>query len=171
MRDPRVLLQDRPGDKHLLLGNEAVARGALEAGVHVVTTYPGTPASEIGDTAAQIADDAGIYMEYSTNEKVAMEVAAGASLSGARALTAMKMVGLNVASDVLVALGYTGARGGHVVVSADDPDCFSSQDEQDNRYYALLANIPCLEPSNPQEALEMTLWPLRCQRSCSFLSY
>ena len=156
LRDPRVLLQDKLGDKHLLLGNEAIARGALEAGVHVVTTYPGTPASEIGDTAAQIADDAGIYMEYSTNEKVAMEVAAGASLSGARALAAMKMVGLNVASDVLVALGYTGVRGGLVVVSADDPDCFSSQDEQDNRYYALLANIPCLEPSNPQEALEMT---------------
>jgi len=157
LRDPQVLLEDKPGDKHLLLGNEAVARGALEAGVHVVAVYPGTPASEIGDTIAQISEDAGIYMEYSTNEKVALEVAAGASLAGARALTAMKMVGLNVASDTLITLAYTGVRGGFVTVSADDPNCFSSQNEQDNRYYALLANIPCLEPSNPQEAREMLL--------------
>lgn len=157
LRDPHVLLEDKPGERHLLLGNEAIARGALEAGVHVVAVYPGTPASEIGDTIAQIADDAGIHMEYSTNEKVALEVAAGASLAGARALTAMKMVGLNVASDTLITLAYTGVRGGFVTVSADDPDCFSSQNEQDNRYYALLANIPCLEPSNPQEARDMTL--------------
>jgi len=157
LRDPRVLLEDKPGERHLLLGNEAIARGALEAGVHVVAVYPGTPASEIGDTIAQIADDTGIYMEYSTNEKVALEVAAGASLAGARALTAMKMVGLNVASDTLITLAYTGVRGGFVTVSADDPNCFSSQNEQDNRYYALLANIPCLEPSNPQEARDMLL--------------
>jgi indolepyruvate ferredoxin oxidoreductase alpha subunit len=157
LRDPRVLLENRLGTKYLLLGNEAVVRGAIEAGVHVVTTYPGTPASEIGDTISRIAGDAEIYMEYSTNEKVALEVAAGTSFAGARALTAMKMVGLNVASDMLVSLGYTGVRGGLVVVVADDPDCFSSQDEQDSRYYALLANIPCLEPSNPQEARDMLL--------------
>lgn len=157
MRDPQVLLEAKPGRRLLLLGNEAVARGALEAGAHVVTTYPGTPASEIGDVMARIADDAGIYMEYSTNEKVALEVAAGASLAGARALTAMKMVGLNVASDALITLAYTGVRGGFVIVSADDPDCFSSQNEQDNRYHALLANIPCLEPSNAQEARDMVL--------------
>lgn len=157
LRDPRILLEESPGGRHLLLGNEAVARGAIEAGVHVVTTYPGTPASEIGDSIAQIANDAGIYMEYSTNEKVALEVAAGASLAGARALTAMKMVGLNVASDALITLAYAGVKGGFVVVSADDPYCFSSQNEQDNRYYALLANIPCLEPSSPQEARDMVL--------------
>jgi len=157
LRDPRVLLLDKPGDKHLLLGNEAIARGAVEAGVHVFTMYPGTPASEIGDALAQIADDAGMYVEFSTNEKVGLEVAAGASLAGARTLTAMKMVGLNVASDTLVTLAYAGVKGGFVIVSADDPDCFSSQNEQDNRYYALLANIPCLEPSNPQEARDMLL--------------
>ena len=157
LRDPHLLLEGKPGDKYLLLGNEAVARGALEAGVHIVTMYPGTPASEIGDAIAQIANVAGVYMEYSTNEKVALEVAAGASLVGERALTAMKMVGLNVASDTLVTLAYAGVRGGLVIASADDPDCFSSQNEQDSRYHALLANIPCLEPSNPQEAREMLL--------------
>jgi len=157
LRDPRVLLLNKLGDKHLLLGNEAIARGAVEAGVHVFTMYPGTPASEIGDALAQIADDAEMYVEFSTNEKVGLEVAAGASLAGARSLTAMKMVGLNVASDTLITLAYAGVKGGFVVVSADDPDCFSSQNEQDNRYYALLANIPCLEPSNPQEARDMLL--------------
>jgi len=157
LRDPRVLLLNKPGDKYLLLGNEAIARGAVEAGVHVFTMYPGTPASEIGDALAQIADDAGMYAEFSTNEKVGLEVAAGASLAGARSLTAMKMVGLNVASDTLITLAYAGVKGGFVIVSADDPDCFSSQNEQDNRYYALLASIPCLEPSNPQEARDMLL--------------
>ncbi len=157
MRDPRVILEDRPGDRFLLLGNEAIARGVIEAGIHAVTTYPGTPASEVGDTIAQIANDARIYMEYSTNEKVALEVAAGASLAGARSLTAMKMVGLNVASDALITLAYTGVKGGLVIVAADDPDCFSSQNEQDSRYYVLLANIPCLEPSNSQEAKDMLL--------------
>jgi indolepyruvate ferredoxin oxidoreductase alpha subunit len=157
LRDPKVLLLGKPGDRHLLLGNEALARGAIEAGAHVFTMYPGTPASEIGDSLARIADDAGMYVEFSTNEKVALEVAAGASLAGARAMTAMKMVGLNVASDSLVTLAYVGVKGGLVIVSADDPNCFSSQNEQDNRYYALLANIPCLEPSNPQEARDMVL--------------
>jgi indolepyruvate ferredoxin oxidoreductase alpha subunit len=141
----------------LLLGNEAVARGALEAGVSVVTTYPGTPASEIGDSISAIAAEAGLYMEYSTNEIVATEVAAGAAECGVRALTAMKHVGLNVASDLIMTLAYAGVRGGYVIVSADDPECYSSQNEQDNRFYALLSGLPCMEPSDPQEAKDMTV--------------
>lgn len=150
-------MQDELGKIVLLLGNEAIARGALEAGVSVVTTYPGTPASEIGDAISAIAAEAGIYMEYSTNEIVATEVAAGAANCGVRALTAMKHVGLNVASDLLMTLAYAGVRGGYVIVTADDPECYSSQNEQDNRFYALLSNLPCMEPSDPQEAKNMTV--------------
>ena len=140
----------------LLLGNEAIARGALEAGVSVATTYPGTPASEIGDTLAKVAKDAGIYFEYSVNEKVATEVAIGAATSGVRALVCMKHVGVNVAADALMTFAYTGTRGGFVLVTADDPSCHSSQNEQDNRYYALFGGFPLLEPSTPQECLDMT---------------
>jgi indolepyruvate ferredoxin oxidoreductase alpha subunit len=140
-----------------LLGNEAIARGILEAGIGVVTTYPGTPASEIGDSISEIAQDVGIYMEYSTNEIVATEVAGGAANCGVRALTAMKHVGLNVASDFVMTLAYAGVRAGLVIVTADDPECYSSQNEQDNRFYALLSNLPCLEPSNSQEAKDMTI--------------
>ena len=157
MPDLRVLLEDIPGKRVLLLGNEAIARGILEAGIGVVTTYPGTPASEIGDSISEIAKDAGIYMEYSTNEIVATEVAGGAANCGVRALTAMKHVGLNVASDFVMTLAYVGVRGGLVIVTADDPECYSSQNEQDNRFYALLSNLPCLEPSNSQEAKDMTI--------------
>jgi indolepyruvate ferredoxin oxidoreductase alpha subunit len=149
------LLKDEFGKRVLLLGNEAVARGAIEAGVAVVTTYPGTPASEIGDSISAIAGEAGLYMEYSTNEIVAAEVASGAAECGVRALTAMKHVGLNVASDLIMTLAYAGIRGGYVVVTADDPECYSSQNEQDNRFYALLSGLPCLEPSDPQEAKDM----------------
>jgi indolepyruvate ferredoxin oxidoreductase alpha subunit len=134
-----------------------MARGALEAGIGVVTTYPGTPASEIGDSISEIAKDAGIYMEYSTNEIVATEVAGGAANCGVRALTAMKHVGLNVASDFVMTLAYAGVRAGLVIVTADDPECYSSQNEQDNRFYALLSNLPCLEPSDSQEAKDMTI--------------
>ena len=155
--DPRVLLEDNPGKRVLLLGNEAIARGVLEAGIGVVTTYPGTPASEIGDSISAIASEADLYMEYSINEKVAVEVAAGAANCKVRALTAMKHVGLNVASDLVMTLAYTGVRGGYVIVTADDPECHSSQNEQDNRFYALLSNLPCLEPSDPQEAKDMTI--------------
>jgi len=123
----------------------------------VVTTYPGTPASEIGDSVSAIAEEAGLYMEYSTNEMVAVEVAAGAVNCGVRALTAMKHVGLNVAADAVMTLAYIGVRGGYVIVTADDPQCYSSQNEQDNRFYALLSNLPCLEPSTPQEAKDMTV--------------
>jgi indolepyruvate ferredoxin oxidoreductase alpha subunit len=150
-------LEDNPQKKVLLLGNEAIARGILESGIGIVTTYPGTPASEIGDSIAAIAAEAGLYMEYSTNEMVAVEVAAGAANCGVRALTAMKHVGLNVAADMLMTLAYTGVRGGYVIVTADDPECHSSQNEQDNRFYALFSNLPCLEPSNPQEAKDMTI--------------
>ena len=153
----RLLLQDKLGKRVLLLGNEAIARGILEAGIGIVTTYPGTPASEIGDSISEIAKDAGIYMEYSTNEIVAVEVAGGAANCGVRALTAMKHVGLNVASDFVMTLAYAGVRAGLVIVTADDPECYSSQNEQDNRFYALLSNLPCLEPSDSQEAKDMTI--------------
>jgi indolepyruvate ferredoxin oxidoreductase alpha subunit len=151
------LLEKNGGKTVLLLGNEAIARGAIEAGVGVVTTYPGTPASEIGDSIAEIAKEIGLYMEYSTNEIVAVEVAAGAAICGVRALTAMKHVGLNVAADAVMTLAYTGVRGGFIIVTADDPECYSSQNEQDNRYYALLSNLPMLEPSNAQEAKDMVI--------------
>jgi len=155
MPDLRVLLKDELNKRVLLLGNEAIVRGILESGISVVTTYPGTPASEIGDTMAEIGKEAGVYMEYSTNEIVAVEVAAGAANCGVRALTAMKHVGLNVAADAVMTLAYVGVKGGYVIVTADDPECYSSQNEQDSRYYALLSNLPCLEPSDPQEAKEM----------------
>jgi len=157
------ILEDAVGKKILLLGNEAITRGALEAGIDVATTYPGTPSSEIADTFSAIAKqatkaqkDPSFYFEYSTNEKVALEIAAAASFSGLRALTCMKHVGLNVASDAFMTYIYVGCRGGHIIVSADDPYCHSSQNEQDNRFFALFANAPMLEPSTPQEAKEMT---------------
>lgn len=151
----RTILTGKPGTDVLLLGNEAIARGAVESGVALATTYPGTPASEIGDSLARIAADFGFYFEYSVNEKVALEVAIGASLSGLRALTSMKHVGVNVAADALLSLPYMGIGGGLVVVSADDPACLSSQNEQDSRCYSRFAGLPLLEPSTPQECLEM----------------
>ncbi len=150
------VLSAESGSKVLMLGNEAIARGALEAGVSVATTYPGTPASEIGDTLARVAKDAGIYFEYSVNEKVATEVAIGAATSGVRAFVCVKHVGVNVAADALMTFAYTGTRGGFVLVTADDPSCHSSQNEQDNRYYALFGGFPLFEPSSPQECLDMT---------------
>lgn len=142
--------------KIILLGNEAIVRGALEAGIDFGAAYPGTPSSEIADTLAAVAKDYGMYFEYTVNEKIAMEMVAAASASGMRALTCMKHVGLNVASDPFMSIAYTGVRGGLVIVSADDPSTHSSQNEQDNRYYSLLANVPMLEPSSPQECYDMT---------------
>ena len=153
-----MLKEDRVGKRVLLLGNEAIARGVLEAGIGVVTTYPGTPASEIADSIAAIAKDVGLYMEYSANEIVALEIAAGAAICGVRSLSAMKHVGLNVAADALMTLAYVGVRGGFVIVTAGDPQCYSSQNEQDNRFYTLLSKLPCVEPSSPQEAKEMVLY-------------
>jgi indolepyruvate ferredoxin oxidoreductase alpha subunit len=147
----KEIVQGKSGEKLFLLGNEAAVRGALEAGISVAATYPGTPSSEIGDVFSKIANDAGVYFEFSINEKVAMEVAAAAAASGVRSFTFMKHVGLNVASDSFMSVVYTGVRGGMVILSADDPSMFSSQNEQDNRHYARLANLPVLEPSNPQE--------------------
>ncbi len=148
----KELLQDSPGSKLFLLGNEAVARGAIEAGVSVAATYPGTPSSEVGDTLYQVAEDAGLKFEFSVNEKVALEVAFAASITGLRSFVFMKHVGLNVASDPFMSIAYTGVKGGMVVMSADDPSMFSSQNEQDNRNFADFAHIPLIEPSNPQEA-------------------
>ena len=157
------IIEARPGETILLLGNEAITRGALEAGVDFATTYPGTPSSEIADTFSKIArylkkkgKDVPFYFEYSTNEKVALEISASASLSGLRSLTCMKHVGLNVASDAFMTFMYVGCKGGNLIITADDPGCHSSQNEQDNRYYALFGNAPMLEPSNPQEAKDMT---------------
>jgi len=143
-----ALLSGRPGERRLLLGNEAIVRGALEAGVALATTYPGTPASEIGDRFYQLSRESDLYFEYSTNEKVALEVAAGAAASGLRAMCSMKHVGVNVAADTLMTLAYSGVKGGLILVSADDPSLFSSQNEQDNRYYAKLSGLPMLEPAS-----------------------
>ncbi len=140
--------------KAFLTGNEAVARGAYEGGCHIATAYPGTPSTEILENIAQYNE---IYSEWCTNEKVALEVAAGSSFAGARVLTAMKHVGLNVAADPLFSLSYIGATGGFIIVSADDPGMHSSQNEQDNRNYAKFAKIPLLEPSDSQEAKDLTI--------------
>jgi len=135
----------------LLSGNEAIARGAYEAGVKVACGYPGTPSTEILENLCRYE---GIYSEWSTNEKVALEVALGASFAGVRALTTMKHVGLNVAADPLFTSAYTGVKGGLVIITADDPEMHSSQNEQDNRNYAFAAKVPMLEPSDPSEAKE-----------------
>ncbi|MBQ7927324.1 MAG: indolepyruvate ferredoxin oxidoreductase subunit alpha [Methanobrevibacter sp.] len=143
------------GDKQFLLGNEAAVRGVIEAGVSIAATYPGTPSSEIGNVLSVLAKDANIYFEFSTNEKVAMEVAATAAASGLRSFTFMKHVGMNVAADSFMTTAYSGVNGGMVILSADDPSLFSSQNEQDTRNYARLANVPILEPSNCQEVKDM----------------
>ena len=138
----------------LCLGNEAIARGAIEAGVQVFAAYPGTPSSEISSALIAAAPKLGFYAEWSTNEKVAMETAYAASISGARAMTACKHVGLNVAADAFYSFMYMGCKGGFVTVVGDDPHCFSSQNEQDSRWLGVSAKFPILEPSNPQEAKE-----------------
>ena len=153
--DLKQLVKGKSGDKLFLLGNEAAVRGAIEAGVSIASTYPGTPSSEIGNILSLLAKDAEMYFEFSINEKVAMEVAAASAASGLRSFVFMKHVGLNVASDSFISAVYTGVRGGMVILTADDPSIFSSQNEQDNRHYARLANLPVLEPSNPQEVKDM----------------
>ncbi|RLC00142.1 MAG: indolepyruvate ferredoxin oxidoreductase subunit alpha [Deltaproteobacteria bacterium] len=149
------LLSDNPGQKMLLLGNEAIARGAIEAGIAFGSTYPGTPSSEISLALFQISHESDLYFEYSTNEKVALEVAAGAANSGVRTMCMMKHVGLNVAADPLMTLAYVGVTAGLVIVVADDPFMFSSQNEQDSRYYGKLSGLSILEPSTVEEAKEM----------------
>ena len=152
------LLTDNLGEKMLLLGNEAIARGAIEAGVAFTSTYPGTPSSEISANFFQMARESDLYFEYCTNEKVAMEVAAAAANSGVRSMCVMKHVGVNVAADALMTLAYVGVKGGMVILSADDPFMFSSQNEQDNRYYAKLAGLPMLEPSSVAEAKDLVAY-------------
>jgi len=146
------LLNRKPGEKVFLLGNEAIVRGALESGVQFVSTYPGTPASEIGNIFFEIAPKEGIYFEFSTNEKVALEAAVGSSFSGLKTLVAMKNFGLNVCLDALLPFAYTGTKGPTVIIVADDPSCHSSaQSEENSRPIAYLSHIPVLEPSDPQE--------------------
>ncbi len=139
--------------KELLLGNAAVARGLYEAGVEFVSSYPGTPSTEITEEVARYKE---IYSEWAPNEKVALEAVFGASLAGARAFCGMKHVGLNVAADPLFTLSYTGVRGGIVIGVADDPGMHSSQNEQDSRHYARASKVPILEPSDSDEALQFT---------------
>ena len=137
-----------------LMGNAAIARGAIAAGVNLVAGYPGTPSTEALETVAKYRTQ-DTYVEWSVNEKSAMEVAAGAAYSGARALVTMKQVGLNVASDPLMSLEYVGVKGGMVILVADDPGPISSQTEQDTRHYSYFSKLPCFDPSSVQEAYEM----------------
>jgi len=155
------LAQEAPGALELLMGNEAIARGALEAGAQFATGYPGTPSSEIVESLARVASEAGIYVEWSTNEKVATEAAAAAAFAGLRAFSAMKTAGINVALDFLSHLNYSGLGkngGGLVVAICDDPEGHSSGDEADSRWLASSEGIPLLEPDSPEEARDMTKW-------------
>lgn len=146
-------------DVRFLMGNEAIGRGMIEAGCGVAAAYPGTPSSEVLESLVRWKKevDHPIYLEWSINEKVAFEVAYGASLSGSRSMAAMKMVGLNVASDPFLSAAYLGVRGGLVVVVADDPGPHSSQTEQDSRFFGWFAKVPVLDPGTPAEAMEMTI--------------
>ena len=141
--------------KELMSGNEAIARGAYEAGIRFASAYPGTPSTEILENIARYKDH--IYAQWGTNEKTALEEALGASFTGARALVAMKHVGLNVAADPLFSASYIGATGALIIISADDPGMHSSQNEQDNRHYAVAAKLPLLEPSESQEAKDLII--------------
>src|SRR5512145_3560944 len=140
-------------ERAILSGNEAIARGAFEAGVKVASAYPGTPSTEILENVINYPE---IDASWAPNEKVALEVAIGASFGGARSLACMKHVGVNVAADPLFTLSYTGVRGGLVLVAADDPEMHSSQNEQDSRNYAKFAKLPMLEPADSRECLEFT---------------
>ena len=140
----------------LLMGNQAMAMGAIHAGVEVVTGYPGTPSTEVLETIASKKVE-GLYIEWSVNEKVALEVAAGASMAGKRSLVTMKQVGLNVASDPLMCLSYIGVKGGMVILVADDPGPISSQTEQDTRHFAQYSKLPIFDPSSVEEAYKMII--------------
>ncbi len=150
------LLTDEPGRTELLLGNEAIARGAIEAGVGFACGYPGTPSTEVTDTFARLAPALGIPFEYSVNEKVALEMAYAASLAGARSIVAMKHLGLMSAGDPLSTMPYVGTVAGMVIVSAGDPSLHTSPNEQDQRYLADMLHLPMFDPRTPQEALELT---------------
>lgn len=151
-------IEPTAGERHLLMGNEAIARGALEAGISVATGYPGTPSSDIIECLAGAANRRNLYVEWSTNEKVALEVAAAASFAGLRSLCVMKQNGVNVASDFLLHLAASGTRGGMVLVPCDDPGALSSANEGESRHFARLVEIPLLEPGDFQEAKDMIKW-------------
>ena len=151
-----IIAQDEPGKELLLMGNEAIARGALEAGVRVAAAYPGTPSTDIIENLSRVAKARGLYVEWSVNEKVALEVAAAGSYSGLRSLCAMKQNGLNVASDFLLNVNLIGIKAGMVLVACDDPSAHSSNNEQDSRPFAQMADLPLLEPATFQEAKDMT---------------
>ena len=138
--------------KKLMTGNEAVARGAYEGGATFGSAYPGTPSTEIFENLPQYKED--IYSEWAPNEKVALEAAYGAAIAGERSLCAMKHVGLNVAADPMFTAAYLGVNGGFVIITADDPDLHSSQNEQDNRYYAKFAKLAMVEPSDSQDCID-----------------
>jgi indolepyruvate ferredoxin oxidoreductase alpha subunit len=153
-----VITLNEPGKELLMMGNEAIARGALEAGVRVGAAYPGTPSTDIIENLAAVASQMGLYVEWSVNEKVALEVASAAAFSGLRAICAMKQNGMNVASDYLLTLNLVGVKTGLVLVACDDPQGHSSNNEQDSRFFAKMADLPLLEPSTFQESKEMTQW-------------
>ncbi|MBO4316722.1 MAG: indolepyruvate ferredoxin oxidoreductase subunit alpha [Mailhella sp.] len=155
------LLENAPGKKALLMGNEALVRGAIEAGLNFACSYPGTPSSEVPTLLFGLQAKAPFRMEFGANEKVSMEIAAGAAFGGFNALTSMKHVGLNVAADPLGTLSYIGVRGALVIYNADDPSLFSSQNEQDNRAYARLFGVPMFEPASAADMKDMTVAAFR----------
>ncbi|MBF0226552.1 MAG: indolepyruvate ferredoxin oxidoreductase subunit alpha [Desulfobacterales bacterium] len=152
----KPIVLNQPDTSYLVIGNEAIARGAIEAGVDFCAAYPGNPSSEIMETLASVSKDLNFYAEWSVNEKVALEAATAASFAGLRAITSMKQNGVNVVSDFLTNLTLSGTKGGLVLVTCDDPGGISSTNEEDARPFSKLAEVPMLEPSNPQEALDMT---------------
>ena len=152
------VLRDRPGTYACLLGNLAIVRGALEAGVQFFSCYPGTPSSEIGDTFARIAKEADVLFEYSVNEKIAVEVAFAASLAGARSMCGMKHLGLSYACDPVSSMPYVGVEGGMVIVSAGDPSAITSPNEQDQRHFSRFLYYPVFDPATPEDARRMTLY-------------
>ena len=160
------LLVDIDGHAECLLGNEAIVRGALEAGVAFATGYPGTPSSEVTDTFARVAKARGVAFQYAVNEKVALELAFAASIAGARSLCAMKHVGLTYAGDPLATIPYVGTVAGMVIVSAGDPSCHTSSNEQDQRYLGPMLHLPMLDPSTPAEALVMTRAAFEVSERC-----
>ncbi len=157
MRVVRNPLLAPPGTRVALMGNEAIARGLLEAGVYVITGYPGTPSSEVLMTIHEFGNELDLYAEWAVNERVAFEIAYGAAIGGARAAVTMKAPGANVAADPIVSAAYGGVDGGLMILVADDPGPHTTQTEQDSRYFAKLAKLPAITPSNPQEAKDFTV--------------
>ena len=162
-----MIAKDAPGRQVLLMGNEAIARGAIEAGVQVCAAYPGTPSTEITGALSKVGNDLGIYVEWSVNEKVGLEVAAAASFAGLRGLTAMKQNGINVAADFLFEINLAGCKGGLVIVVCDDPGGLSSPNEEDSRAFAKIGDLPLLEPATFQEAKDMTKYAFELSEELS----